>query len=121
TLIISMLGYQTQQIPLNGQGKELNIKLQAVHADLDEVVVVGYGTQRRQDITGSVAIVEMEEAKKFSTNDVGNMLQGRVAGVAVTSDGQPGAFPQVKLRGISTFGNSDPLYVVDGIPLAGVP
>lgn len=120
TLVFSNIGYETQEVALNGRSA-LNVKLKGVKADLDEVVVVGYGTQRKQDITGSVAVVEMDEAKKLSTNDVGNMLQGRVAGVSVTSDGQPGAFPQVKLRGISTFNNSDPLYVVDGIPLGGVP
>ncbi|HRB51462.1 MAG TPA: TonB-dependent receptor [Niabella sp.] len=119
-LIVSAVGFQDKEILVKDQSYEV-ISLRANENKLEEVVVIGYGTQKKKDITGSVAVVEMNDAKKISTNDVGNMLQGRIAGVSVTSDGQPGAFPQVKLRGISTFGNSDPLYVVDGIPLSGVP
>lgn len=121
TLVFSFIGYVSKEVVLQAQSDTYNVSLSEDLTALEEVVVVGYGTQRRADITGSVAVVEMVDAKKLSTNDVGNMLQGRVAGVSVTSDGQPGAFPQVRLRGISTFGNSDPLYVVDGIPLSGVP
>ncbi len=121
TLVFSFVGHLSKEVTLGPQSDIHDLSLSEDLTSLDEVVVVGYGTQRRADITGSVAIVEMTDAKKLSTNDVGNMLQGRVAGVSVTSDGQPGAFPQVRLRGISTFGNADPLYVVDGIPLSGVP
>lgn len=120
-LAFSATGYLRQEVPLVTGQTVYNITLQKDLLNIEEIVVTGYGSQRKKDITGSVAIVDMDDAKKLSTNDVGNMLQGRVAGVSVTSDGQPGAFPQVKLRGISTFGNSDPLYVVDGIPLGGVP
>ncbi len=119
-LQFSYLGFTSQEIRV-GNSETINVTLTAANQSLDEIVVVGYGTQRRADITGSVAIVDIDEARKISTNDVGNMLAGRVAGVSVTSDGQPGAFPQVKLRGISTFGNSDPLYVIDGVALFGVP
>ncbi|MBK7098172.1 MAG: TonB-dependent receptor [Sphingobacteriales bacterium] len=119
-LVFSAVGYNAQALKVGNQN-EIIVTLAAIASSMDEVVVVGYGTQKKKDITGSVAVIEMTDAKKLSTNDVGNMLQGRIAGVFVTSDGQPGAFPQVKLRGVSTFGNSDPLYVVDGIPLSGVP
>lgn len=120
-LSISHLGYVSQTLTLAADVTTYNVSLQSDLYKIDEVVVVGYGTQRKKDITGAVAIVDMDDAKKFSTNDVGSMLQGRVAGVSVTSDGQPGAVPQVKLRGISTFNNADPLYVVDGVPLGGIP
>ncbi|GAB3424613.1 TonB-dependent receptor [Niabella aquatica] len=119
-LEVSHVGYQTLEISITGT-EDLNLVLTPLENKLEQIVVVGYGAQKKKDITGAVAIVEMTDAKKLSTNDVGNMLQGRVAGISVTGDGQPGAFPQVKLRGTSTFGNSDPLYVVDGIPLSGVP
>lgn len=118
---VSHLGYTTQTLVLSPGTLTYNVMLEPDRYKIEEVVVVGYGTQRKKDITGAVAVVDMEDAKKFSTNDVGSMLQGRVAGVSVTSDGQPGAIPQVKLRGISTFNNADPLYVVDGVPLGGVP
>ncbi|VTR34280.1 SusC/RagA family TonB-linked outer membrane protein [Sphingobacterium thalpophilum] len=120
-LSISYLGYVPQTLLLTVGKTTYNAVLQQELRQMDEVVVVGYGTQRKKDITGAVAIVDMDDAKKFSTNDVGSMLQGRVAGVSVSSDGQPGAMPQVRLRGISTFNNADPLYVVDGVPLSGVP
>ena len=86
---------------------------------LDDVVVVGYGTQRRGDLTGSIAGVNVNETKKYSTSDITQLLQGRVAGVAVNSDGQPGAAPVVRIRGFSTFGSQTPLYVVDGVPVRG--
>jgi len=120
TLQFSYIGYITREIPVRSQ-TTINVKLQDDTRTLDEVVVVGYGSQRKSDITGSVAIVDVGEMKKFSTNDVGQLLQGRASGVVVNSDGQPGAFPQVRIRGIGTFGNSDPLYVIDGVPIDGVP
>ncbi|WP_181304702.1 TonB-dependent receptor [Rufibacter sp. XAAS-G3-1] len=120
TLVVSYIGFLTREVAVNNQ-TSLNVVLETDAKSLDEVVVVGYGTQRKSDITGSVAVVEVEEMKKVSTNDVGAMLQGRVSGVSVNTDGQPGAFPQVRIRGIGTFGNSDPLYVIDGVPVSTVP
>lgn len=119
-LVFTYVGFKTIEVAVNNRAT-INVSLADDTKTLDEVVVVGYGSQKRSDITGSVAVVSTTEMKKTSTNDVGQMLQGRVAGVTVTSDGQPGAFPQVRLRGISTFGNADPLYVIDGMPLSGVP
>ncbi len=119
-LVFTYVGFQTREVAVNNR-TSINVTLVESQNTLNEVVVVGYGTQRRADITGSVAIVDVQDMKKVSTNDVGQMLQGRAAGVTVNSDGQPGAFPQVRLRGISTFGNSDPLYVIDGVPINGVP
>lgn len=119
-LVFSYIGFSSQEIAVNNQAV-INIQLQSDFRALDEVVVVGYGSQKKSDITGSVAIVNTEEMKKLSSNDVGQLLQGRTAGVTVNSDGQPGAFPTVRIRGIGTFGNSDPLYVIDGVPISGVP
>ncbi|KEO74430.1 SusC/RagA family TonB-linked outer membrane protein [Anditalea andensis] len=115
-LVVSFIGFMSQEVPV-GNRTLLNVQLQEDVSSLDEVVVVGYGTQRRADITGSVAIVETSEMKKFATSDVAQMLQGRVSGVQVTADGQPGAVPNVRVRGVGTFGNNQPLYVVDGVPV----
>ncbi|KHJ39290.1 TonB-dependent receptor SusC [Pedobacter glucosidilyticus] len=119
-LVFSFIGFTSQEIVVNNQ-KSVDVTLIDDSKTLSEVVVVGYGTQKRADITGSVAIVNTSDMLQVSSNDVGQLLQGRVSGVAVNSDGQPGAFPQVRIRGISTFGNSDPLYVIDGVPINGVP
>jgi len=83
---------------------------------LEDVVVVGYGTQRKKDLTGSVSSVNINETRKYTTNDISQLLQGRASGVAVNSDGQPGASPSVRIRGFSTFGGFQPYYVVDGVP-----
>jgi TonB-linked SusC/RagA family outer membrane protein len=119
-LVFSFLGYATQEVMLNGNA-EVNVQLKATANNLNEVVVVGYGAVKRKDITGSVGIVDAKEAKKFSTNDLSQLLQGRVAGVVVNSDGQPGAFPNIRIRGISTFGDNAPLYVIDGVPMSNSP
>ena len=119
-LVFAFIGFKTNEVAVNGRAV-INVTLQDDSKTLDEVVVVGYGTQKRADITGAIASVDVSEMKKVSTNDVGQMLQGRVSGVTVNSDGQPGAFPQVRIRGIGSFGNSDPLYVIDGVMIEGVP
>ena len=119
-LVFSFIGFSTTELAVNNQ-TTLNVTLSEDSKTLDEVVVVGYGSQRKVDITGSVAVVDVADMKQVSSNDVGQLLQGRAAGVTVNSDGQPGAFPQVRIRGIGTFGNSDPLYVIDGVPINGVP
>ena len=81
------------------------------------VVVIGYGTQKKADLTGSVSIVNAEEMKRISNSNISTMLEGKVAGVQITSDGQPGADPTVRIRGIGSFGSTAPLYVVDGVPM----
>jgi len=84
---------------------------------LDQVVVVGYGTQKKADLTGSVSIVNADELKRVSNSNISTMLEGKVAGVQITSDGQPGADPSVRIRGIGSFGSTAPLYVIDGVPM----
>ncbi|MGB3776389.1 MAG: SusC/RagA family TonB-linked outer membrane protein, partial [Leeuwenhoekiella sp.] len=120
-LVFSYLGFETREVTLDGQNT-LNVSLVEEASSLDEVVVVGYGTQRKSDLTGAVSTVNTEEITKQATNDVTQMLQGRVAGVSITTDGQPGASPNVRIRGVATFGlgsSAEPLYVVDGFPISG--
>jgi TonB-linked SusC/RagA family outer membrane protein len=117
-LIISIVGYLKQEVSVTGN-KTVDITMVEDITALDEIIVVGYGTQRKSDLTGSVASVSASDIKKYSTNDVSQLLQGRVAGVSVTSDGEAGATPSVKIRGLSTFGNAEPLYVIDGVTVTG--
>lgn len=121
-LQFSYLGFITQNITV-GNSTTINISLKEDLTSLDEVVVVGYGTQRKSDLTGSVSLLDTEEMTKQATNDVTQMMQGRVAGVSITTDGQPGASPSVRIRGVATFGigaSAEPLYVVDGVPIDGI-
>jgi TonB-linked SusC/RagA family outer membrane protein len=117
TLIISFVGYKSTEVTVGGKTELGNITLQSDLKELDQVVVIGYGTQRKVDLTGSVAIVDTEEMKKVSNSNISTMLQGKVSGVQITTDGQPGADPIVRIRGIGSFGNTAPLYVVDGVPM----
>jgi TonB-linked SusC/RagA family outer membrane protein len=117
TLVISSIGYNTSEIAARG-AQLSGIRLQQSASRLDEVVVVGYGTQRRKDLTGSVSVVDVEDARKTVTHDVARMLQGQVPGVTVHGSGEPGGFVQMKIRGISTFGNNNPLFIVDGVQMA---
>ncbi|WP_335587925.1 TonB-dependent receptor [Galbibacter orientalis] len=118
-LSFSYIGFQTQEIPVNGQ-TEVNATLSQDVTALDEIVVVGYGTQRKQDLTGAISVVKTDELVQQPSAEVTNQLQGRVSGVTITGGGQPGEAPQVKIRGANTFGNNTPLYVVDGIPTDGI-
>ncbi len=113
-LVISFVGYISQEVTV-GTRSSVDVTLEFDMANLEEVVVIGYGTQRKVDLTGSVAIVDAEEMKKISNSNMSTMLQGKIAGVQVTSDGQPGADPAVRIRGMASFGNTSPLYVVDGV------
>jgi TonB-linked SusC/RagA family outer membrane protein len=114
-LQVSSVGYENVEATVGSSGS-LMIALTTRATSLDDVVVVGYGTQRRKDLTGAITAVNVADAKKYSTSDMSQLLQGRAAGVVVNSDGQPGAVPSVRIRGFSTFGASQPFYVVDGVP-----
>ncbi len=116
TLVFTYIGYVTQEVLLKGLS-HLNVVLNEDTQKLDEVVVVGYGTQKKSDITGSVAVVNAKDLQKYATSDIAQLLQGRTAGVQVNSDGQPGATPSIRIRGYSTFGDAQPLYVIDGVPV----
>ncbi|MBZ4192482.1 SusC/RagA family TonB-linked outer membrane protein [Niabella beijingensis] len=119
-LIISIVGYLSREIPVNN-GEAKQITLQKEENRLDEVVVVGYGTQRKKDLTGSVAQVSNKDLQAVPVYNVGEALQGRASGVSVAhNSGAPGSRVQVRVRGgNSMIGSNDPLYVVDGFPIAG--
>jgi len=117
TLMVSFIGFKSVEVSVGGKTALGNITLQSDLKELDQVVVVGYGTQRKVDLTGSVAVVNTEEMKKVSHSNISTMLEGKVSGVQITSDGQPGADPTVRIRGIGSFGSTAPLYVVDGVPM----
>lgn len=115
TLVISFVGYSTQEVPINGQAV-LSITLSPSGSELEQVVVVGYGTQRKRDVTGSVVSVKGGELAKQPVLTATQAVQGKVAGVQVISSGAPGSSPTVRIRGTGTMlGGADPLYVVDGV------
>ena len=117
TLVVSYVGYKDSEIAVGGRAVIEKIQLESDSQVLDQVVVVGYGTQKKADLTGSVSIVNADELKRVSHSNVSSMLEGKVAGVQITSDGQPGADPSVRIRGIGSFGSTAPLYVIDGVPM----
>jgi TonB-dependent starch-binding outer membrane protein SusC len=115
TLVVSYVGYQSQEVAVNGQSV-VSVKLAQSTKALDQVVVVGYGSQRRIDVTGSVAHVGGGELAKQPVLTATQALQGKVAGVQVISSGDPGSSPQVIIRGTgSILAGANPLYIVDGI------
>ena len=118
TLVFSYTGYQTQEVEILNQS-EVNVSLEFDVAELTEVVVTGYGTQRRESVTGSVASVDMADVQSLPLTSVEQTMQGRVAGVQViqTGGGAPGGAMQVNIRGIGTINGETPLYVIDGIPV----
>jgi len=117
TLVYSYIGYQTQEVPINGR-HTIDIKLQTQTLSGQELVVVGYGTQSRRDVTGSISSVNGEDISQIPSPSVTDALQGQVAGVQVTpNSGKPGAGSSIRIRGVGTLNNSSPLYVVDGMLL----
>lgn len=115
TLVFSFIGYQTKEIPVNNQ-TTINVQLQSQAYNVGEVVVVGYGTQKKIEVTGSVAQVKGDDIAKQSSVNPMSALQGKVAGVQITNSGAPGSSPQIRIRGVGTvYGNANPLYVVDGV------
>ena len=117
TLVVSYVGFKDREIAINGRAIIEQIQLESDAQILDQVVVVGYGVQKKADLTGSVSIVNADELKRVSHSNISSMLEGKVAGVQITSDGQPGADPAVRIRGIGSFGSTAPLYVIDGVPM----
>lgn len=116
TLVFSFVGYETREEPIAGRSV-VDVRLVPTVLRGEEVVVIGYGTQRRVDLTGAVAVADPAELKKLSTPTLAGALQGQLAGVAVTSSGAPGETPEVRIRGITSFGSNEPLYIVDGVPV----
>jgi TonB-linked SusC/RagA family outer membrane protein len=120
TLIFSMIGMEVQRIPVAGR-TVLNVKLIEDVQQLPDVVVIGYGTVKKSDLSGSVASIKSIELTKITSLNPEQGLQGKVTGVQVTStSGAPGAIPSVRIRGVGTFNNSSPIYVVDGVILDNI-
>ena len=117
TLVVSYVGYKDREIAVRGRAVIEQIQLESDSQLLDQVVVVGYGVQKKADLTGSVSIVNADELKRVAHSNISSMLEGKVAGVSITTDGQPGADPTVRIRGIGSFGSTAPLYVIDGVPM----
>lgn len=120
TLVVTYIGYQTEEIPVNGR-KQINITLKEDSKALEEVVVVGYGTARKSDVTGSIASVQGDILREVPASNISNALQSRIAGVDMTqTSSQPGANMQIRIRGTrSLTASNDPLVVLDGIPFMG--
>ncbi|MCK5462905.1 MAG: carboxypeptidase-like regulatory domain-containing protein, partial [Bacteroidales bacterium] len=117
TIVFSYVGYLPQEVEI-GDKTVFDILLTEDIQQLDEVVVIGYGTQKKSDLTGAIATVSGDELARESVAGLDQALQGRAAGVHVTqSSGRPGAPINVKIRGVGTVNNTEPLYVVDGIPM----
>lgn len=115
-LIISYIGYKTKEVSITS-ATPLNIILDEDTQKIDEVVVVGYGTMKKSDLTGAVASVKKEDLTKRATSNAAEALQGRIAGVNIQkTGGNAGAGIQMKIRGVNTMGGNDPLYIIDGFP-----
>jgi len=115
-LIISAVGFDTQEISV-GQRTVIDVELLSNLTELDEVVVTGYSTLAKKDISSSIAVVDVDDMKKIAASNIGDQLQGKVAGVQVSTSGDPGSFQYVRVRGIGTINNNEPLYVIDGVPV----
>ncbi|WP_346880948.1 TonB-dependent receptor [uncultured Algibacter sp.] len=115
---ISFIGYKTKEIPVDGK-TTINVKLEEDLAALDEVVIVGYGSEKRSQITGAVETIDTEALNRTNTASIDNALQGLAAGVSVTSNNAtPGGGVSVRIRGAGGVNGSEPLYVVDGFPIS---
>lgn len=116
SMVISYVGYVAQEVLLKGQ-KVLKVTLKDDAEMLDEVVVIGYGTMKKSDMTGAISSVDVDQLSSRATTNPAEALQGKIAGVNIQkAGGYAGAGVQVKIRGIKSFGNNEPLYVIDGFP-----
>ncbi|MBL7738558.1 MAG: TonB-dependent receptor [Chitinophagaceae bacterium] len=118
-LQVTSVGYDDYEVRI-GDDKNITVSLTMKIETLEDLVVVGYGTVRKKDLTGAVSVVNVKDAKKTATYDVAKMLQGQTPGVSVHGSGEPGGFVQIKIRGISSLVNNNPLFVVDGV-MIGAP
>jgi TonB-linked SusC/RagA family outer membrane protein len=119
TLVFSFIGMKTKQVDIAGR-TTINVSLQSSSTQLTDVVVIGYGTQRREDVNGAISSVSAKDIQDIPEPSVDQLLQGKAAGVTVTENsGQPGANVSVHIRGITSFGASEPLYVIDGVEVQG--
>jgi TonB-linked SusC/RagA family outer membrane protein len=120
TLVVSFIGFDSEKIAIGGRTK-INISLKSSSEDLKEVVVIGYGTQKKRDVNGAISSVKSTDIENLKQVSVDQMLQGKAAGVSVTNNsGQPGGAASVRVRGTTSItGTNEPLYVIDGVPISG--
>jgi TonB-linked SusC/RagA family outer membrane protein len=118
TIVFSSMGFKTQEQQINSR-ESLTIVLEASNTDLDAVVVTGYSTQRKADLTGAVSVVNVDDMKNVAENNPIKALQGRIAGMTISADGNPSGAASIRIRGIGTLNNNDPLFIIDGIPTKG--
>jgi len=118
-LVFSAIGYKTQEIRVGAQSR-VNVTMAEDAATLSEVVVTGYTTDAKRDATGAIATVKAKDLAVVPSGNVEQQLQGRVAGVTVVTNGQPGTSSQIRVRGFGSFGGNEPLYVIDGVPVGSV-
>ncbi|TDP02377.1 TonB-linked SusC/RagA family outer membrane protein [Flavobacterium sp. 245] len=120
TLLVSFIGFDSQKIGIGGRTK-INVTLQSSSEDLKEVVVIGYGTQKKKDVNGAISSVKSTDIENLKQVSIDQMLQGKAAGVSVTNNsGQPGGAASVRVRGTTSItGTNEPLYVIDGVPISG--
>ncbi|KGE12891.1 SusC/RagA family TonB-linked outer membrane protein [Sphingobacterium deserti] len=116
---VNYIGYQLTQITVSSLTTKLTIEMQPDNSNLEEVLVTGYGSQRKKDLTGAVAVVNVAQLKTQPAATAVEALQGRATGVQIVNDGAPGSTPQIKIRGYSTINNNEPLYIIDGVPFEG--
>ena len=115
-LIVSYIGYQTQEIAVNGKAY-INIVLKPFVSELNQLVVVGYGTQKKKDLTGAISVINSSDIKSIPVGGASYIMQGKAAGVAITEQtGAPGDAIAVRIRGVGTINDNDPLYIIDGVP-----
>ena len=114
-IVFSYIGFQNQEVLYKGQ-KSLSIALLASSTQLNEIVTVGYQTQRKVDLTGAVSVVAIDNLKNAPTSNPIKSLQGQVPGLFITTSGNPSGAATVRIRGVNTLNNNDPLYIIDGVP-----
>ncbi|SMO44055.1 TonB-linked outer membrane protein, SusC/RagA family [Saccharicrinis carchari] len=118
TLVFSFIGMETQEHVISSS--TINVVMKSIISDLDEVIVVGYGVQKKSVMTAAISSVNADELEKANPSRIEDVLKGRVSGVQITqSSGQPGADSKVRIRGVGTVNNSEPLYIVDGMAVDG--
>jgi TonB-linked SusC/RagA family outer membrane protein len=119
-LLVTFVGLEPQEVPVDDTKSTVNINLKDAVSTLTDVVVTGYTSQAKKDITGSVAVVNVKELVANPGSNIQSLLQGKAAGVTVGTSGIPGAGANVRIHGYSTFGNNEPLYVVDGARVSAI-
>lgn len=115
-LVITVIGFEKTEVPVSGRTTIPDVNLKVVSAELNAVVVTGYSAQRKRDITGAVSVVNVANLKSVPSGTTESLLQGQAAGVTVINSGAPGGASNVRIRGITSVGSTDPLVIVDGTP-----